>query len=103
MHITVNLREVAMLYVQKDLCAVTKAVFDSWDTRQDELNHQYLYVANARLTPLDILASVKKSKWPFDALGFRLTPRFSYRQRGHLPLSADNRRTRSRYHVPAVQ
>ncbi|KAI0708016.1 NAD(P)-binding protein [Earliella scabrosa] len=52
--------QLAMLYVQKDLCAVTKAVFDSWDTQQDELNHQYLYVANTRLTPLDILASVKK-------------------------------------------
>ena len=49
-----------MLYVQKDLCAVTKAVFDSWDTRQDELNHRYLYVANARVTAQDILASVKK-------------------------------------------
>ena len=94
---------VAMLYVQRDLSAVVKAVFDHWDTRKDELNHQYLYVANARLTPLDILASVKKSKWPFDALGFHLTPRFSDRQRGHLPLPADNRRTRSRYHVPAVQ
>ncbi|KAI0364986.1 NAD-P-binding protein [Pilatotrama ljubarskyi] len=52
--------KLAMLYVQKDLSAVTKAVFDHWDVRKSELNHQYLYVANARLTPLDILASVKK-------------------------------------------
>ncbi|RDX49776.1 NAD(P)-binding protein [Lentinus brumalis] len=50
----------AMLYVQKDLSAVTKAVFDNWDARKDELNHQYLYVANARVTPRDILASVKE-------------------------------------------
>lgn len=49
-----------MLYVQKDLGAVTKAVFDHWDVRKHFLNHQYLYCANARLTPLDILASVKK-------------------------------------------
>ncbi|KAI8982946.1 NAD-P-binding protein [Trametes punicea] len=52
--------KLAMLYVQKDLSAVTKAVFDNWDARKDELNHQYLYVANARVTPLNILASVKK-------------------------------------------
>ncbi|KAI0349359.1 NAD-P-binding protein [Trametes cingulata] len=51
--------KLAMLYVQRDLSAVTKAVFDNWDARKSELNHQYLYVANARLTPLDILASVK--------------------------------------------
>ncbi|KAH9884115.1 NAD-P-binding protein [Cubamyces lactineus] len=52
--------KLAMLYVQKDLSAVAKAVFDHWDARKDELNHQYLYVANARLTPRDILTSVKK-------------------------------------------
>ena len=51
---------VAMLYVQKDLSAVTKAVFDNWDARKDEIAHRYLYVANARVTPLEILASVKK-------------------------------------------
>ncbi|RPD56438.1 NAD-P-binding protein [Lentinus tigrinus ALCF2SS1-7] len=52
--------ELAMLYVQKDLSAVTKAIFDHWDGRKDELNHQYLYVANARVAPRDVLASVKK-------------------------------------------
>ena len=53
-------KTVAMVYVQKDLSAVTKAVFDNWDARKDGLNHRYLYVANARVTPREILASVKK-------------------------------------------
>ena len=59
-----------MLYVQKDLSAVAKAVFDHWDARKDELNHQYLYVANARLTPRDILTSVKKgtSRQPLEMI-----------------------------------
>nr|WDY78973.1 NmrA [Ganoderma lucidum] len=52
--------QLAMLYVQKDLSAVTKAVFDNWDARKEEIMHRYLYVANARVTPLEILASVKK-------------------------------------------
>jgi len=52
--------KLAMLYVEKDLSAVVKAVFDQWDSRADELNHQYLYVTSARMTPLDIAASVKK-------------------------------------------
>lgn len=56
-----------MLYVQKDLSAVTKAVFDSWDTRKDELNHVYLYVANARVTPQEIIASVKKRQFSFSS------------------------------------
>lgn len=57
-----------MLYVQKDLGAITKAVLDHWDARKHSLNHQYLYCANARLTPLDILASVKKCKSPLAVL-----------------------------------
>ena len=57
-----------MLYVKKDLSAVTKAVFDQWESRKNELNHSYLYVANARVTPLDILASVKKGRPIFPAL-----------------------------------
>ena len=58
-------RTVAMLYVKKDLSAVTKAVFDQWESRKGELNHNYLYVANARVTPLEILASVKKGRPAF--------------------------------------
>lgn len=51
---------VAMLYVQKDLSAVTKAVFDNWDAKRDELNHKILYVANARVSPAEIIACIKK-------------------------------------------
>ena len=50
-----------MLYVQKDLSAVTKAVFDHWDSQKGELNHEYLYVANARISPRDIAACIKRS------------------------------------------
>ncbi|KAI0922876.1 hypothetical protein AcV5_009745 [Taiwanofungus camphoratus] len=52
--------KLAMLYVEKDLSGVVKAIFDQWETKKDDLNHQYLYVTNTRITPLDILASVKK-------------------------------------------
>ena len=55
---------VAMLYVEKDLSAITKAIFDQWDAKEDELNHQYLYCTNARITPSDITKSVKKGKLP---------------------------------------
>jgi hypothetical protein len=34
---------VAMLYVEKDLSAVAKAIFDQWDSAKDELNHKILY------------------------------------------------------------
>ena len=58
-----------MLYVQKDLGAVARAVFDHWEEREKELNHTYLYAANARVTPRDILASIKRGASP-------LTPTF---------------------------
>jgi len=52
--------ELAMLYVEKDLSAITKAVLDHWGMEHAELNHKFLYCANARLTPLDICESVKR-------------------------------------------
>jgi len=52
--------KLAMLYVEKDLAGVAEAIFDQWEAKKDELNHQYLYVTNARITPLDIINSVKK-------------------------------------------
>lgn len=51
--------QLAMLFVEKDLSAVAKAVFDNWGEKRDRLNHKYLYVSNARVTPMDIVASVK--------------------------------------------
>ncbi|KAJ6088370.1 hypothetical protein N7486_009631 [Penicillium sp. IBT 16267x] len=52
--------ELAMLYVEKDLAAISKAVFDQWEQKQDKLNHTYLYASNARLTPLDISSAIEK-------------------------------------------
>jgi hypothetical protein len=49
-----------MLYVEKDLAAISKAVFDQWEQKQDKLNHTYLYASNARLTPLDIRSAIEK-------------------------------------------
>jgi hypothetical protein len=48
-----------MLYVQKDLSAVTKAVFDQWDSKKTQLNYEYLYVTNARVSPRDITTCIK--------------------------------------------
>lgn len=60
MHLLSNRPIVAMLYVQKDLSAITKAVLDNWDTKKDELNHEYLYAANARVSPREIVACIKR-------------------------------------------
>lgn len=56
----INILIVAILYVQKDLSAVTKAVFDYWDFKKTNLNHEYLYVANARVSPRDIVACIER-------------------------------------------
>jgi hypothetical protein len=49
-----------MLDVEKDISAITKAVFDQWDTKKEQLNHQYLYCSNARVSPADIVDCIKK-------------------------------------------
>jgi hypothetical protein len=57
-------RTVTMLYVEKDLSAIVKAVFDQWEKQQNELNGKYLQASNARVRPVDIVSSVQKGKVP---------------------------------------
>jgi hypothetical protein len=49
-----------MLYVEKDLSAIVKAVFDHWTARKEELDGAYLQASNARVTPLNIIDAAKK-------------------------------------------
>jgi hypothetical protein len=53
-----------MLYVERDLSAVAKAVFDQWDAKKEVLNHKYLYVSDARVSPMDIVEALKRSTYP---------------------------------------
>lgn len=53
-----------MLYVERDLSAVAKAVFDQWDAKKEVLNHKYLYVSDARVSPMDIVGALKRSTYP---------------------------------------
>ncbi|KAL1858775.1 hypothetical protein Daus18300_009909 [Diaporthe australafricana] len=52
--------QLAMLFVEKDLSGIAMAVFDQWDSRKAHLNHRYLYCSNARISPNDIVACVKR-------------------------------------------
>jgi hypothetical protein len=78
-----------MLYVEKDLSSVTKAIFDHWDSRKEELNHQYLCVANARLSPRDILACINKGIIFLSLFALTLLSGFSHGQSLHLHGSTD--------------
>jgi hypothetical protein len=60
LHIQLTLLKVAMLYVEKDLSAVVKAVFDRWDSKKNELNHKILYCADARVSANDIIECIKR-------------------------------------------
>jgi hypothetical protein len=53
---------VAMLYVEKDLSAIVKAIFDKWDVKKDDLNHKILYCADARVSPDDIIACIERGQ-----------------------------------------
>ena len=53
-----------MLYVEKDLSAIVKAVLDHWDSQKPELNGKYLQASGGRVSPKDIVATVQKGTWP---------------------------------------
>jgi len=61
-HHTVIKRDtkLAMLYVEKDLSGIVKAIFDQWDTKKNELNHKVLYCADSRVSPGDIIACLER-------------------------------------------
>lgn len=50
----------AMLFVEKDLSGIAKAVFDQWDAKGHELKHRYLYCTDARVSPNEIIACVER-------------------------------------------
>jgi hypothetical protein len=57
-----SLLPVTTLYVEKDLGAVCKVVFDLWDTRKTELDGKYLLASGARETPRQMMNVLEKSE-----------------------------------------
>lgn len=49
-----------MLYVEKDLAEIVKAIFDHWDVKKQELDGQYLQASSARITPRDVCRAAEK-------------------------------------------
>jgi hypothetical protein len=54
-----------MLYVEKDLSGVAKAIFDQWDSKKHELNHKILYCAGSRVSGADIMACLERGTFLF--------------------------------------
>ncbi|KAH7016738.1 hypothetical protein EDB80DRAFT_827033 [Ilyonectria destructans] len=52
--------ELTSLYVEKDLAAVCKAVYDQWDTKTASLDGKYFLASGARETMGDINATLEK-------------------------------------------
>jgi hypothetical protein len=52
--------KVAMLYVEKDLSATVKGIFDQWDSKKNELNHKILYCTDARVSAGDIIECIER-------------------------------------------
>jgi hypothetical protein len=49
-----------MLWVERDLSAVCKALFDNWDARKEELNHQYVFASSVRMSANELIAMIQK-------------------------------------------
>lgn len=53
---------VQMVWVEKDLSAIVKAVFDNWETKKLELNYQHLFASSGRVTYADLVRLIEKGK-----------------------------------------
>jgi hypothetical protein len=52
-----------MVWVERDLAGVVKAIFDNWDRRKEELRHRYLYAMDAVHTPREVCDVIHRGKW----------------------------------------
>ena len=59
-----------MLWVERDLAAVSKAIFDNWDARKDELNHQYLFASSVRMSFNEVVAVIEKGEAEMSSFDF---------------------------------
>ncbi|KIW27739.1 uncharacterized protein PV07_07449 [Cladophialophora immunda] len=49
-----------MVWVEKDLAGVAKAIFDNWDQRKEQLRFRYLYAMDAIHTPREICEVIQR-------------------------------------------
>jgi hypothetical protein len=50
-----------MLWVELDLAAAAKGLFDQWDTRKEDLRHQELVIAGIRTTTGQVRNLIEQS------------------------------------------
>lgn len=51
-----------MVWIEKDLSAIVKAVLDSWETKKLDLNYQHLFASSGRVTYADLVRLIEKGK-----------------------------------------
>ncbi len=51
-----------MLWVQRDLSTIVKAIFGNWDARKQELLHQYVYAMDAIHTPKEVCQTIERGE-----------------------------------------
>ena len=49
-----------MVWVEKDLAGVVKAVLDNWDDRKGELMYKYLHAMDAIHTPFEVCSVIER-------------------------------------------
>ena len=57
-----GIQTVHMLWVERDLSAIVKAIFERWDSSKDQLLYKYLYAMDAVRTPNEICATIERGK-----------------------------------------
>lgn len=53
---------VFMVWIEKDLSAVTKAVYDNWDEKSKELQYNHLFVSGGRTTYEEMTQTIEQGE-----------------------------------------
>lgn len=51
-----------MVWIEKDLSAIAKAVLDNWETKKPELQYQHLFASSGRVTYGDLVRLIEKGE-----------------------------------------
>lgn len=51
-----------MLWVQRDLGPIVKAIFDNWDSRKNDLLYQHHYAMDAIHTPTEVCSTIETGR-----------------------------------------
>lgn len=87
-----------MVWIEKDLSAIAKAILDNWETKKPDLQYQHLFASSGRVTYGDLVRLIEKGKQTKSSARTCSTKHMqcSVRKTNDVRAAGDNRNPRTR-------